>query len=58
MSWGAEDIGFEGDTQRRVILKKLFPQEMGQRQCRMVESETPADAGRNLARCLRDDGVI
>ena len=57
-AWGQEDIGFEGVRQHRLILRRLFLPEMRQGQCRIIQGETPAKAGRNLARRLRDDGVL
>jgi electron transfer flavoprotein beta subunit len=57
-AWGAKDIGFEGALPNRLVLRRLFPLEMRQGQCRIIEGETPAEAGRNLARRLSDDGIL
>ncbi len=57
-AWGAEDIGLEGIPRNRVVLKRLFAPEMRKGQCRVVDGETPAAMGRNLARRLREDGVL
>jgi len=57
-AWGAQDIGFEGSLPDRLILKRLFLPEMRQGQCRLIEGGTPAEAGRNLASRLRDDGIL
>jgi electron transfer flavoprotein beta subunit len=57
-AWGASDIGFESPPQNRLVLKRLFSPEMRQGQCQLADGETPADAGRNLARRLRDDGIL
>ena len=57
-AWGAEAIGFEGFPKNRVVLRRLFAPEVRQGQCRIVDGETPAAAGRNLARRLRQDGIL
>jgi electron transfer flavoprotein beta subunit len=57
-TWGAQDIDIESSSPRRLILRRLFAPEMRQGRCSIVEAETPAEAGRNLARRLRDDGIL
>jgi electron transfer flavoprotein beta subunit len=58
VSWGPADIGQEGELRSRLVLRRLFAPEMRRGRCRIIEGETPADAGRNLARCLAKEGVI
>ncbi|MEW6440644.1 MAG: electron transfer flavoprotein subunit beta/FixA family protein [bacterium] len=57
-SWGAADIGFEPDGRNRVVLRRLFTPEMRQGPCRIIGGATPAEAGRNLAERLKQDGVL
>jgi len=57
-AWDAKDIGFEGGLPGRVVVRRLFLPEMRQGQCRIIEGETPEEAGRNLAHRLRDDGIL
>jgi electron transfer flavoprotein beta subunit len=57
-AWRAEDIGFEGSLPDRLVLKRLFLPELRQGQCSIIEGGTPVEAGRNLARRLRDDGIL
>jgi electron transfer flavoprotein beta subunit len=58
VSWGASDLGMEGALRNRLVLKRLFVPEMRKGKCVLVEGETSAEAGKNLARRLADDGVI
>ena len=58
VSWGPADIGQEGELRSSLVLKRLFAPEMRKGRCRIIEGETPRDAGRNLAHCLAKDGVI
>ena len=57
-SWSAADVGSEGEFQNRLVLRRLFVPEMRKGRCEMIAAETPAKAGRNLARRLKNDGVI
>jgi electron transfer flavoprotein alpha/beta subunit len=57
-SWGATDLGLEGELQNRLILRRLFAPEMRKGECLVVEGETPAEAGRNLAQRLANDSLI
>ena len=57
-SWSAADVGLEGAFQNRLVLRRLFVPEVRKGRCEMIEGETPAEAGRNLARRLKNDGVI
>ena len=58
VSWRADDLGLEGKLENRLVLKRLFAPEMRRGQCRMIDGESPAEAGRKLAECLKHDGVI
>ncbi len=58
IGWGAADLDQAGDLRNRLILKRLFPPAMRKGECTIVEGETPAEAGRNLAQRLAGDGVI
>jgi hypothetical protein len=44
--------------QNRLILRRLFAPEMREGECVVVEGETPAEAGRNLADRLANDRII
>jgi electron transfer flavoprotein beta subunit len=57
-AWGASDIGIEEVPKNRVVLKRLFAPEMRKGQCQLMEGETPDEAGINLAKRLRADGVL
>jgi electron transfer flavoprotein beta subunit len=57
-SWGAIDIGFADECPRRILLKRLLPAVTPQRPCEIIQGETPADAGRNLALRLRQDRIL
>lgn len=58
VSWGAADLGLKGALQNRLILRRLFAPQMRKGECLVVEGETPAEAGRNLAHPLANDGII
>ncbi len=58
VAWGAADLGREGELRNKLVLKRLFPAEMRKGECMLVEGKTPAEAGRNLARRLSQDGLI
>ena len=57
-SWSAADVGSEAEFQNRLVLGRLFVPEMRKGRGEMIAGETPAKAGRNLARRLKNDGVI
>jgi len=57
-AWGASDIGLDGAPENRLVLKRLFAPEMRKGQCHLIDGETPDEAGRRLARRLRDDGIL
>ncbi len=57
-SWGSNDLGLEGALPNRIVLKRLFAAEMRKGQCNIIESETPMEAGKNLAERLRNDGIV
>ena len=58
VSWAAADIDLPGELPNRLVLKRLFVPEMRKGHCQIIEGETPAAAGRNLAHRLRKDRVI
>jgi electron transfer flavoprotein beta subunit len=58
VSWGISDLGLRDKPKSRLILKGLFPPETRKGRCEFVDGETPAEAGRALARRLRNDGVL
>jgi len=57
-SWQVADVGLQGQPRNKLILERLFVPEIGKGQCRLIEGGTPAEAGRNLAECLRKDGLV
>ncbi len=58
-AWGAREIGMEaGPPRNRVVLRRLFPPATRKGACELIEGETPAEAGRNLARRLEEDGLL
>jgi len=56
--WGAGDIGIKGSAENKVALKRLFVPQMRQGKCILIEGASPADAGRSLAKRLKEDGVL
>ena len=58
VSWCADDLGLDGKLENRLVLRRLFVPEMRKGECVVMEGETPAQAGRNLAQRLANDGVI
>jgi electron transfer flavoprotein beta subunit len=58
VSWGTSDLGLEGSLQNKLVLKRLLVPEMRKGKCVLVEGETTAEAGRNLAQRLVYDNVI
>lgn len=58
VTWCAADIDLPVELQNRLVLTRLFVPEMRQGDCQIIEGETPAEAGRNLARRLRKDRVL
>jgi len=59
--WEPGDIGLEpaqvGAAGRRTKLNKLF-QPVKEAKCEMIEGETPAEAGANLAVRLRQAKIL
>ena len=55
--WECEDIGFQGPA-NWVIVQKLYPAEIRQRECKMIQGSSPADAGKNLAKILKEERII
>jgi hypothetical protein len=48
----------EEALENKLVLKRLFVPEMRKGACVLVEGETSAEAGRNLARRLVKDSVL
>jgi len=57
-AWRAEDIGFDGSIERKVVLLRLYTPEIRQGKCEIIEGLSLADAGKNLAKRLREADVI
>jgi len=56
--WGTDEIGLTEPPQPKLVLKRLFEPEMRQGDCRLIDGDTPAAAGENLAQILKDDGIL
>jgi electron transfer flavoprotein beta subunit len=56
VKWSAADIGFEKTD--RLRLEALFEPELPAVDCRIIEGDTDAEKGRNLARLLAADGLV
>ena len=56
-TWTASDLGLSGAVARRLNLVKLF-QPKRDLICKIVEGETPAEAGEKLALALRAEKII
>lgn len=57
-AWGLTDLGLAAVPANRVVRQRLYAAEFTPRVCRIFDGATPAEAGRNLARQLREDKVI
>lgn len=57
-AWTLNDTGLVAPPLARLARKRLYSPELKLRQCRLVGGSTPADAGRDLARQLKEDRVI
>ena len=57
-SWSAADIGLHGNPRTKLVVKGFFVREMRQGRCEIIEGDTAATAGLNLAQRLMNDGVI
>lgn len=57
-AWAGTDVVAEALPKSKLILKRLYYPEMKTVDCQFVEGETPAEAGRNLARTLLDNQIL
>ncbi len=56
--WNAEDIGFNPSSGNKLVLRQLYAPVLETTHCKIIESDTPEDAGKNLAKQLLEDQVI
>jgi electron transfer flavoprotein beta subunit len=52
------DIGYDNDFHRKMIIKELFKPELRNAKCQLIEAVSLEEAGKNLARRLHADHVI
>ncbi len=57
-AWKGEDIGLEGLSDKKLILKRLYTPVMETGQCNIIQGDTPEEAARELAKTLKDNDVI
>ena len=57
-AWTTGDIGLSALPESKVTLKRLFEPELKASNCSMITGVTLAEAGRNLAVKLKEDGVL
>jgi electron transfer flavoprotein beta subunit len=57
-NWKLSDIGLAVPPAPRVIRKRLYAPGIKLRSCRIFNTSTPAEAGRDLAHQLRKDRII
>ncbi len=57
-AWKVDDIGFEGLSDNKIILKRLYTPVMETGQCNMIEGDTLEETARNLAKTLKNNGMI
>lgn len=59
VSWSAPDIGFNPKAvKNRIVLQRLYKPELRNRDCVMIDGDSPEEAGRRLAERLRQEGVV
>jgi electron transfer flavoprotein beta subunit len=59
VAWGAGDIGFDAQAARnRIVVRRLYEPELRNRDCVMIEGDSPEETGDRLARRLRQDGIV
>ena len=59
LAWSAGEIGFDAQaTGRRIVVRRLYEPELRNRDCVMIDGESPEAAGERLAQRLRQDGVV
>ena len=56
--WDAKEIEFDPSLKNKLVLKKLYSPVFESAQCKIIEGSTPEEAGKNLAKQLREDQVI
>ena len=56
--WKAADIDFGSPTTLKLELIRLYTPEMTTGECAFITADTPEEAGRQLARRLKEDQII
>jgi electron transfer flavoprotein alpha/beta subunit len=59
VAWSAADIGFDAQAvTNRIVVRRLYEPELRNRDCVMIDADSPEEAGSRLAQRLRQDGVV
>jgi len=59
VAWTAGDIGFDAQAAaNRIVVRRLYEPELKNRDCVMIDGESPEEVGSRLAERLRQDGVV
>lgn len=59
VAWSAGDIGFDAQAAvNRIVVRRLYEPELRNRDCVMIDGESPEEVGSRLAERLRQDGVV
>ena len=59
VAWTAGDIGFDAQAAaNRIVVRRLYEPELRNRECVMIDGESPEEVGSRLAERLRQDGVV
>jgi electron transfer flavoprotein beta subunit len=54
--WSASDVGFEPST--LMDIKEFYEPDLGEVDCNIISGETPEEMGRNLAKQLKEEGIL
>ena len=59
VAWSAGDIGVDAQAAKnRIVVRRLYEPELSNRDCAMIDGDSPEEAGERLAQRLRQDGVV
>ena len=57
-AWEKGDIGLSDMPKNKIVLKRLFKPELKEKACKIITGATLAEAGKNLALKLKEDGIV